>query len=83
MPGREHVVRAEIEKSERAAFVPTAAEPGLTGSWKISSSEVPAVAGYVFFLTHPDEWADVREIDGVQRILVDGKSMNAKRVGDS
>ncbi|WP_458760533.1 transcription termination/antitermination protein NusG [Afipia sp. TerB] len=69
--GREHVVRAEIERMERGAFLPT-----MVRSWvsdgKLSVAERAAVPGYVFFRAQPDDWSPVQDIDGVIGVLANG-----------
>jgi transcription antitermination factor NusG len=73
--GREHLVRADIEQMERGAFVPT-----LVRSWirdgKLCATETTATPGYVFFRATDEDWGAVKNIDGVQRVLVnDGLAM--------
>lgn len=75
MPGREHLIRADIEDAGRGAFLPTLARTWVRDG-KICATEAPAVAGYVFFRTTPDDWGQVSNIEGVQRVLVnDGIAM--------
>lgn len=81
MPGIEHKVRADIEKGDRGAFLPTLAKVWVSDG-KISSRECPMVPGYVFFHTEPEGWGDVQDIEGVQRVLTTDEG-RAKRVSDS
>lgn len=75
MPGREHLIRADIEEGGRGAFLPTLARTWVRDG-KLCATETPAVAGYVFFRTTPDDWGRVSNIEGVQRVLVnDGIAM--------
>jgi transcription antitermination factor NusG len=75
MPGREHLIRADIEEGGRGAFLPTLARTWVRDG-KLCATEAPAVAGYVFFRTTPDGWGQVSNIEGVQRVLVnDGLAM--------
>lgn len=64
----EHIVRREIEKTDRGAFLPTYAK-----CWKVDDrdyrKEYPLLTGYVFFLTGPDDWAGVPDLNGVYRVL--------------
>jgi transcriptional antiterminator NusG len=80
MPGQEHVIRAEIEKIERGAFLPTFARTWVTNG-KISAGERPLVPGYVFFQTDQEDWGGIQDIEGVQRVLVN-ESL-AMRVSDA
>lgn len=79
MPGIEHKVRAEIEKGDRGAFLPTLAKVWVSGG-KVSSRECPMIPGYVFFMTEADDWGQVADVDGVQRVLTMGQK--AKPVDD-
>lgn len=75
MPGREHLIRADIEEGGRGAFLPTLARTWVRDG-KLCATESPAVAGYVFFRTTPEGWGQVSNIEGVQRVLVnDGIAM--------
>lgn len=64
----EHVVRRDIEKTDRGAFVPTCVR-----FWKVDGREYakerPVLGGYVFFLTDGDDWAGIPDIHGVYRVL--------------
>lgn len=77
----EHIVRREIEKTHREAFLPTYAR-----HWKIDdrayAKEYPLVGGYVFFLTKPDDWAGIPDIHGVYRVLTK-PNWEPSRVTDS
>lgn len=65
----EHVVRREIEKTNRGAFLPTKVR-----FWKVDgreyAKEVAALGGYVFFVTNGEDWAGVPDIHGVYGVLV-------------
>lgn len=87
MPGREHLIRADIEESGRGAFLPTIARTWVRDG-KLCATEAPAVAGYVFFRVTrsiepapggcrwSEDWGGVSNIDGVQQVLVnDGLAM--------
>lgn len=69
--GREHVVRAEIEKMDRGAFLPTYVRSCVKDG-KLSAGERAAVPGYVFFRAGHDDWAPVQDIDGVIGVLSNG-----------
>lgn len=69
--GREHIVRAEIEKMDRGAFLPTYVRSWVTDG-KLSVGERAAVPGYVFFRAHPDDWSAVQDIDDVINVLSNG-----------
>lgn len=71
IPGREHLVRADIEEMERGAFVPTLARTWIREG-KLCATEAAAVPGYVFFRATDEDWGAVSNIDGVQRVLVNG-----------
>lgn len=64
----EHLVRREIEKTNRGAFLPTKAR-----FWKVDgreyAKEVPALGGYVFFMTNGEDWAGIPDIHGVYGVL--------------
>lgn len=75
MPGTEHLIRADIEESNRGAFVPTLARTWMRDG-KLCATETPSLPGYVFFRATPDDWGAVSSIEGVQRVLVnDGLPM--------
>jgi transcription antitermination factor NusG len=75
MPGREHVIRADIEETNRGAFVPTHARTWVRDG-KLCATETPSVPGYVFFRATDEDWGAVNNIEGVQRVLVnDGLAM--------
>lgn len=84
VPGREHIVRAEIEKTERGAFLPTFARSWISDG-KISARESVLMPGYVFFKTDAQGWGGVSAIDGVHDVLsystADDRHL-AKRVSD-
>lgn len=77
----EHIVRREIEKTNRGAFVPTYAR-----HWKVDgrpyAKEYPLLGGYVFFLTTADDWAGIPDIHGVYDVLANS-DRSAKRVTDT
>lgn len=83
-PGREHVVRSEIEKINRGAFLPTFARTWVSDG-KVSARETALIPGYVFFRTDAEGWGVVKSIEGVQGVLTydsgDEKRI-AKRVTD-
>jgi hypothetical protein len=54
MPGREHQIRADIEESNRDAFLPTLARTWI-GDGKLCATESLAIVGYVFFRTTIDD----------------------------
>ena len=74
-----HKVRAEIEKSDRGAFLPTFVRVKYIGGKKYVQ-ELPLLSGYLFFMTEPSKWGDVPEIEGVLRVLASGNI--ASRVTD-
>jgi len=67
VPKMEHVVRREIERANRGAFLPTCAR-----FWKVDgreySKERPLLTGYVFFITAGNDWAGIPDIPGVYRV---------------
>jgi len=67
VPKMEHIVRREIEKTNRGAFLPTCAR-----FWKVDGREYakerPLLTGYVFFMTSGYDWAGVPDIPGVYRV---------------
>lgn len=67
-PGREHVVRAEIEKIDRGAFLPTFARTWVSEG-KVSARETALIPGYVFFRTDAEGWGVVTSIECVQGVL--------------
>lgn len=87
-PGREHLIRADIEEAGRGAFLPTIARTWVRDG-KLCATEAPAVAGYVFFRVNrslapfggdgnqwSEDWGEVSNIEGVQRVLTnDGLAM--------
>jgi hypothetical protein len=80
MPGREHIIRADIEEAGRGAFLPTIARTWVRDG-KICATEAPAVAGYVFFRTTAKGWGQVSCIEGVQQVLVNDEI--AMRISDA
>jgi transcriptional antiterminator NusG len=72
--GREHVVRAKIEESDRGAFLPTYVRSWVSGG-RASAAERAAVPGYVFFRANSDDWPPVRNIDGVLGVLMNGEKI--------
>lgn len=77
----EHLVRREIEKTNRGAFLPTYAR-----SWKVDGKqyrkEYPQFLGYVFFLTEGDDWAGIPDIHGVYDVLAT-VNRSAKKVTET
>lgn len=68
VPGREHVIRSEIEKANRGAFLPTFAKVWASDG-RVNAKECAAISGYVFFLSGEMDWAAVEAIEGVQQVL--------------
>jgi len=70
--GREHVVREEIEKMDRGAFLPTIVRSSITCG-KLTVGERAAMPGYVLFRSRADDWPPVNAIDGVVGVLLNGE----------
>ena len=81
VPKMEHLVRREIEKTNRGAFVPTYARVW-TVDGKKYVKEHPILGGYVFFLTNADDWAGIPDIHGVYDVLV-SPDRSPKRVSEA
>jgi hypothetical protein len=64
----EHLVRRDIEKTNRGAFLPTCARSGVVDG-RPFVRERPLFGGYVFFLTDGDDWAGIPDIHGVYQVL--------------
>lgn len=64
----EHLVRRDIEKTDRGTFLPTYAR-----HWKVDgreyAKEYPLLLGYVFFRTNGKDWAGLPDINGCYRVL--------------
>lgn len=71
--GREHIVRAEIEKMERGAFLPTIVRSSISCG-KLSVGERAALPGYVLFRSDSEDWPAVNAIDGVIGVLLNGEN---------
>lgn len=76
----EHLVRREIEKTNHGAFLPTMARFSKVDG-RDYVKERPVFGGYVFFLTHPDDWAGIPDIHGVYDVLATADN-TPKRVSD-
>lgn len=75
MPGREHLIRSDIEDAGRGAFLPTMARTWVRDG-KLCATEAPSMPGYVFFRTTGEDWPVVSNIEGVQQVLLnDGRPM--------
>lgn len=74
MPGQEHLVRADIEESNRGAFVPTMVRTWVRDG-KLCATESSAVPGYVFFRATDEDWAAVNNIEGVRVLVNNGLPM--------
>jgi transcription antitermination factor NusG len=74
-----HRVRPEIEKTNHGTFLPTYAR-----LWSVDgkswSKERALMPGYLFFLTEPEGWGDVSNVDGVYAVL--SNDSKASRVTD-
>jgi transcription antitermination factor NusG len=68
MTGREHVVRAEIEKSNYGAFLATYGQSGVRRGLRFAC-ERPLLPGYVLFYTGPESWGGVAGIEGLIRVV--------------
>lgn len=77
---RVHRVRPEIEKIDRGTFLPTYARVW-SSDGKLSIRERLLMPGYLFFVTKPEDWGAVKNVDGVYRVLTNGE--RASRVTDS
>lgn len=75
----EHIVRRDIEKTNRSAFLPTRAR-----FWKIDdrdySKEIPLIGGYVFFRASPHDWDGIEDIHGVYRVLANPDFRGDKKI---
>lgn len=65
---RMHRIRPEIEKANHGTFLPTYARLW-SKDGKPWSKERALMPGYLFFLTDPEGWGNVRNIDGVCGVL--------------
>jgi len=63
----EHIVRREIERTNRGTFLPTCAR-----FWKVDgreySKERALLTGYVFFKTNGRDWDGIPDMPGVYRV---------------
>lgn len=78
--GREHIVRAKLEESNRGAFLPTYVRSWVSGGKK-SAAERPAIPGYVFCRVNDDDWLSVQNVDDVIGVLTN--ESRAMRVSDA
>lgn len=65
---RVHRVRPEIEKTNHGTFLPTYARAWVRDG-ELCIRERLLMPGYLFFMTEPEGWADVRDVDGVHQVL--------------
>lgn len=65
---RVHRVRPEIEKSNHGTFLPTYARAWVRDG-ELCLRERLLMPGYLFFMTDPEGWADVRDVEGVHQVL--------------
>lgn len=65
---RVHRVRPEIEKTDHGTFLPTYARAWVRDG-ELCIRERLLMPGYLFFMTEPEGWADVRDVDGVHQVL--------------
>lgn len=78
---RVHIVRPEIEKTNRGTFLPTYAKVWASDG-KFSCRERALMPGYLFlFLSEPSKWAEVKDVYGVFDVLANNGV--AGRVRDS
>lgn len=76
---RVHRVRPEIEKTNHGTFLPTYARAWVRDG-ELCIRERLLMPGYLFFMTKPKDWADVRSADGVHQVLFQAKNGRASRV---
>ncbi|RZN19477.1 transcription termination/antitermination NusG family protein [Bradyrhizobium sp. Leo121] len=76
---RVHWVRPEIEKTNHGTFLPTYARVWASDG-KLSCRERALMPGYLFFMTDPDGWGDVANVEGVHAVLANNG--RASRVTD-
>jgi hypothetical protein len=65
---RVHWVRPEIEKTNHGTFLPTYVRAWASDG-KFSCRERALMPGYLFFMTEPDRWGDVKNVEGVFDVL--------------
>jgi transcription antitermination factor NusG len=65
---RVHRVRPEIEKTNHGTFLPTYARAWVRDG-ELCIRERLLMPGYLFFMTEPEGWADVRDVEGVHSVL--------------
>lgn len=66
-----HLIRADIEKANHGTFIPTYVRVKYVKGTKYAQ-ELPLLPGYLFFMTEPDQWSEVANINGVLDVLADG-----------
>jgi transcription antitermination factor NusG len=68
-----HRVRPDIEKTNHGTFMPTYAKVWAVDG-KLCIRERAFMPGYLFFMTEPESWGAVANVDGVFGVLTnDGK----------
>jgi transcription antitermination factor NusG len=77
---RVHIVRRDIEKTEHGTFLPTFAKVWVSDG-KLSCRTRALMPGYLFFVTEPDRWGEVANVDGVFGVLANNG--RAGRVTDA
>jgi transcription antitermination factor NusG len=65
---RVHWVRPEIEKTNHGTFLPTYVRVWASDG-KLSCRERALMPGYLFFMTEPDRWGEVKNVEGVFDVL--------------
>ena len=58
---RGHFVRSEIEKADHGTFQPTYVKVWYEGGNNRFAQERSLLPGYLFFLTEPNAWSEVRQ----------------------
>jgi transcription antitermination factor NusG len=76
---RVHWVRPEIEKTNHGTFLPTYVRVWASDG-KLSCRERALMPGYLFFMTEPDRWGEVKNVEGVFDVL--SNNGKASRVSD-
>lgn len=77
---RVHIVRTEIEKTDRGTFLPTYAKVWVADG-KLCVKERALMPGYLFFKTEPASWSEVKNVYGVFDVL--NNNGQASRVTDA
>jgi transcription antitermination factor NusG len=65
---RVHWLRPEIEKTNHGTFMPTYVRVW-SSDGKLSIREKAMMPGYLFFLTKPNLWGEVKNVEGVHDVL--------------